>query len=105
MLVGDDDCNRQRAQRMAALKFVVLTLGALFRTACHGVSTQWHGGRIQLACEERGTLLLLNKRIWTELREYGIVLVLSCFVVDPVRGFLPLARCYKVNFDAMGGVE
>lgn len=48
--------------------------------------------------------VLLNKRIWILLGEYGVVRVLSCFDMDSIRSLIALAKCYKVNFDAKGGM-
>lgn len=89
---------------MVVLEFVVLTLGAFLQTVRHGVTTRYHGGCIRKICEERSTLVPLNKRIFTLLGEYGIVRLLSCFDVDPVRGLLSLAGSYEVYFDVKGGL-
>lgn len=63
LLFGDDDCNAQRGRLMVSLKFVVLTFGAFLRTVGNGATMQYHKECIQQACEERGTLFQLNKRI------------------------------------------
>lgn len=66
---------------------------------------RYHGAHIQLTCEGRGRLVPLNKQIFTLLWEYGVVRVLNCFDVDPIRGMLALPCSYKVNFDMKDGAE
>lgn len=66
-LFGDIGHNTLRVQRMVALDFVVLTLGSFLQTVHHGVGMRYYRGRIQKACEGGGTLVALNKRIWTSL--------------------------------------
>lgn len=89
---------------MMTLKLVFLTLGLFLRTVLHGVTTQYHGGSTQQACERRGTLVPLNKRIRALLWKYRIVRMLSCVDVDPIRVLLDMSRSYKVNFDVEGGL-
>lgn len=86
VVLGNKDCNTQRVQRVMALELVNLRLGLFLRTVLHGITTGYYGGCIQLVFDGRGTLVPLSKRIWTLLGEYGIVHVLSCFDVDPIRG-------------------
>lgn len=56
------------------------------------------------AYERRGTLIVPIKRIWTLLREFNILFVLSCLDVNPIRGSLSLARSYEVDFDMEDGL-
>lgn len=61
-LFGDDVRNTQLVQRMAKLKFVVLTRGAFLQTVSRGTTTRYHGRCIRQACEKRDMLVPLNKR-------------------------------------------
>lgn len=101
---ANDDQNIQRAQRKMGPEFAFLTLGSFLQTFRHGITTRYHGDCIQQACEGRGTLVPLNKRIWTLLGVYGIVSVLSCFDMERTRGLLALARKYKVTFNVNDGL-
>lgn len=65
VLFGDDDCNTQRVQRFAPFEFNVLTMDPFLQTICHDITAQYHGGRIQQKCEERGMVAPLNKCTWT----------------------------------------
>lgn len=90
VLFGDDERNTELVLRMVVLKIVVLTFGAILRTVRHGIATRYHAVRILPACEWRGTLVPLNKHIWTLVRKYGIVHVLSFFDMHPIGGLLAL---------------
>lgn len=105
VLFGDDDRKTQRVQRIEPLKFAIFTLKMFHRTVRHCVTTRYHGGSIKQASEGRGTLVSLNKRIWTLLGEYRSMLVQSCFDVDPIRGLLALAQMYEASFHVESCLE
>lgn len=84
VLFGDNDRNPQLVQRSVALKFVGWTSGSFLQTDRHESTTRYCVGPTQYACDWRGTLVPLNKRICMLIGEYDILRVLSCFGVDPI---------------------
>lgn len=97
MLFADNDRNTQRQKRMEASYFVILTLGAILQAVRNGITTRYHGVRSQQASERTGLSVLLNKRIWTSVGKRGLVLVLSCSDLDPIRSLLALVRINSSN--------
>lgn len=67
-----------------ALELSELTLDVFLQRNRYGIISQYHGSFIQNVCEERDTIVPLNKRFWALLEKYRIVRLFRFFDMDPI---------------------